>query len=212
MVSSRVASALTLGAAAISPLAVAFTSHGQMIQSKTVLLHAAPTSATSSDIMSSDSSRRSFLSTIATATTSAAFIPLQSANAAAPLTQDTARTQWNSSVTTINSLLKNWDNVGGGDAIRKELGTANFGSGISPLYQIEKAFKIIRDDDNVDLVEFTEQSEDFLACLARADTMAYSANFAGGSGKPTPPQVYIDKARKEVEALQTIAKSISALL
>jgi len=48
--------------------------------------------------------------------------------------------------------------------------------------------------------------------LARADTMAYSANFAGGSGKPTPPQVYIDKARKEVEALQTIAKSISALL
>jgi len=63
-----------------------------------------------------------------------------------------------------------------------------------------------------DLVEFTEQEEEFLLALSQADSMAYSANFAGGSGKPTPPQVYIDKSQKEVIRLQKIAKSLTALL
>ena len=62
------------------------------------------------------------------------------------------------------------------------------------------------------MIEFTEQSEEFAEALARADTMAYSANFAGGSGKPTPPKVYFDKARKEVEGLQEIGKRLSDLL
>jgi hypothetical protein len=32
--------------------------------------------------------------------------------------------------------------------------------------------------------------------------MAYSANFAGGSGKPTPPKVYIDKSKLEVKTMK----------
>ena len=80
------------------------------------------------------------------------------------------------------------------------------------MFQIDKAFKVLRDDPNVDLVEFTELAEEFTNALVRADTMAYSANFAGGSGKPTPPQVYIDKAKKEVAEVQRIAKALSALL
>lgn len=110
--------------------------------------------------------------------------------------------------------MNNWDTItkGGGDAIRKELGTANFGTDTSPLFQIDKAFKVLRENDDVDLIEFTEQSEEFSNVLAQADTMAYSANFAGGSGKPTPPKVYIDKAKKEVEGLQQISKSLSSLL
>ena len=127
---------------------------------------------------------------------------------------------------TINNLLTNWDNVypGGGsqkevgisgDAIRKELGTANFGKDVSPLFQIEKAFKVIRDtNDDIDIVEFTELSEEFAQVLASADSMAYSANFAGGSGNPNSnkPKVFIEKSKVEVERLQQIAKKISSLL
>merc|ERR1712194_41917 len=113
-------------------------------------------------------------------------------SAAAPTTSDSALAQWKESVKTIDNLYVNYDTIsnGGGDAIRRELGTANFGTYVSPLFQIDKAFKVLRDDPNVDLVEFTELAEEFTNALVRADTMAYSANFAGGSGKPTPPQVY----------------------
>ena len=123
---------------------------------------------------------------------------------------DGAKAQWNSAVNTIDNLLGNWDTFakGGGDAIRTELGTQGI---TSPLFQIDKALKVLRDNVD-DLVEFTEQSEEFGLALSRADSMAYSANFAGGSGKPTPPAVYIEKSKKEVIDLQRIAKSISSLL
>jgi hypothetical protein len=181
-----------------------------------------PATATSDDASFSNN-RRSFLSktTAAVAATSSllqvatARPKVASAAAAAALSPAGALSQWKASVTTIDRLLENWDAItkGGGDAIRKELGTANFGTETSPLFQIDKAFKVLREGDDVaDLIEFTEQSEEFSSALARADTMAYSANFTGGSGKPTPPQVYIDKSRKEVEGLQRIAKSLSSLL
>ena len=130
------------------------------------------------------------------------------------ITPDAALTQWKASVVAIDTLLDRWDSLAGGDAIRKELGTANFGTETSPLFQIQKAFKVLRDNDDSisDLVEFTEQSEEFTNALNRADTMAYSANFAGGSGKPTPPKVYTDKAKIEVQDMKRIAKSISSLL
>ena len=126
------------------------------------------------------------------------------------LDSDGAKTQWKSAVKTIDNLLDNWDTIakGGGDAIRNELGTQGI---TSPLFQIDKALKVLRDNVD-DIVEFTEQSEEFGLTLSRADSMAYSANFAGGSGKPTPPAVYIEKSRKEVIDLQRIAKSISSLL
>lgn len=159
--------------------------------------------------------RRSFFSATAVVATSMLQLTTHPQVASAAATnQETALIQWKSSVSAIDNLLENWGSIskGGGDAIRKELGTANFGTETSPLFQIEKAFKILRENPNVDIIEFTELSEEFNNALVRADTMAYSSIFAGGSGKPTPPQVYIDKAKKEVEGLQQIAKSLSALL
>lgn len=67
-------------------------------------------------------------------------------------------------------------------------------------------------DEAEDLVEFTELSEEFQLALNRADTMAYSANFAGGSGKPTPPAIYIEKSKVEVTELRRIAKQLKAQL
>ena len=187
-----------------------------------------PQTSTSSD--TSLNNRRSFLANIAIATSSSFSFVTFHPNvvlAAATLSKEEALSQWKASVNTIDNLLTNWDNVypGGGsqkevgisgDAIRAELGTANFGKNVSPLFQIEKAFKVIRDtnDDNIDIVEFTELSEEFAQVLASADSMAYSSNFAGGSGNPNSnkPRVFIEKSKVEVERLQQIAKKISSLL
>lgn len=162
--------------------------------------------------------RRSFLTNIAIATSSSFLITTCKPNvvlAATLSNNEEALSQWKASVDTIDNLLTNWDPDASGDAIRKELGTANFGKDVSPLFQIEKAFKVIRDtNDDIDIVEFTELSEEFAQVLASADSMAYSANFAGGSGNPNSnkPKVFIEKSKVEVERLQQIAKKISSLL
>ena len=124
------------------------------------------------------------------------------------ISTDAAKEQWKQSVTVIDAMLSDWSSLKGGDAIRVELGSQGT---TSPLFQIDKALKVLRDEAE-DLVEFTEQSDEFLLRIAAADSMAYSANFAGGSGKPTPPAVYIEKSKKEVEDMQKIAKALSALL
>lgn len=179
-----------------------------------LLTQSKPSTATTPSPLSN---RRSFLSR-STAAVAAPLLQVAVAcppkSASAALTQETALAQWKASVATIDNLLENWDDISkrGGDVIRAELGTANFGTDVSPLFQIEKAFRILREGDDVDLVDFTERTEEFAQALARADTMAYSANFAGGSGKPTPPEVYLEKSRKEVEGLKQIAKGISSLL
>ena len=177
--------------------------------------------------------RRSFFyqaATIAIATSSITLSKPKVASATISYTKDQekALAQWKDSAATIDNLLENWDtgdniSSGGGsqkevgisgDAIRKELGTANFGKDVSPLFQIDKAFKVLRENDDIDLMEFTELSEEFSEVLASADSMAYSANFAGGSGNPSAnkPRAFTDKARTEVVRLQQIAKSISALI
>lgn len=169
---------------------------------------------------SSDTSlinRRSFLTNIAIATSSSFLVTTCKPNVvlAATLSKEEALSQWKASVDTIDNLLTKWDPDASGDAIRKELGTANFGKDVSPLFQIEKAFKVIRDtNDDIDIVEFTELSEEFAQVLASADSMAYSANFAGGSGNPNSnkPKVFIEKSKVEVERLQQIAKKISSML
>ena len=135
---------------------------------------------------------------------------VHSAQAAALLTSEAANTQWKAATKTIDDLLENWETIakGGGDAIRTQLGTQGI---TSPLFQMDKALKVLRDDAE-DIIEFTEMSDEFLLTLSRADSMSYSANFAGGSGKPTPPAVYIENSRKEVLELQKIAKSLSSQL
>mmetsp|Transcript_19360 Transcript_19360/g.36553 ORF Transcript_19360/g.36553 Transcript_19360/m.36553 type:complete len:201 (-) Transcript_19360:37-639(-) len=138
-------------------------------------------------------------------------VPPAAAAAAAALDTDAATTQWKSAVATIDQLLAHWDTTyakGTGDAIRTKLGTQGI---TSPLFQIDKALRVLR-DKAADIVEFTEQTDEFLLTLSRADSMAYSANFAGGSGKPTPPAVYIEKAHQEIVKLQNVAQSLSLQL
>ena len=150
-------------------------------------------------------SRRSFLARSPVTASYVASI-LSTPKTTLALTTDAAKEQWTRSVAVIDKLLQNWPSSG--DAIRVELGTQGT---TSPLFQIDKALKVLRENTD-DIVEYTELEEEFQLTLSRADSMAYSANFAGGSGKPTPPAVYIEKAKKEVESLQKTAKALQALI
>jgi len=130
---------------------------------------------------------------------------------AADITPSNAKDQWKQGLATVDDLLENWSTVAtGGDAIRGKLGTQGT---TSPLFQIDKAFRALRDSEYVDdFIEFQETAEEFGLTLSRADSMAYSANFAGGSGKPTPPAVYIEKSKTEVIEMKRIANKLDAMI
>ena len=113
-----------------------------------------------------------------------------------------ARAQWKLATPALDDLLANWAaekwaaDVGGGDVIREKLGMQGT---TSPLYQVKKVFKALRDSDYVeDPVAFVEADEEFMAALFRADSLASSSNNKTGSGKQTPPAVFIEQAKAEV--------------
>eukprot|EP00560_Eucampia_antarctica_P006680 CAMPEP_0197823810 /NCGR_PEP_ID=MMETSP1437-20131217/1129_1 /TAXON_ID=49252 ORGANISM="Eucampia antarctica, Strain CCMP1452" /NCGR_SAMPLE_ID=MMETSP1437 /ASSEMBLY_ACC=CAM_ASM_001096 /LENGTH=156 /DNA_ID=CAMNT_0043423157 /DNA_START=279 /DNA_END=749 /DNA_ORIENTATION=- len=152
-----------------------------------------------------------------TVATASVMLPHQACNAAAPgMTAESARGQWKQASTVLDDLLQNWstekwaEEVGGGDAIRRELGTQGI---TSPLYQIEKAFKALRDSEYVDdFIEFQETTEEFMDGLFRADSLAASSNNKTGSGKQTPPAVFIEQSRVEVVKMQSLAKKLNAMV
>lgn len=100
--------------------------------------------------------------------------------------------------------------AGGGDAVRVALGTAG-NSAASPLFQVEKMARgmMIQAEDPV---QFGDALEDFLYHYRQADSMAYSANFAGGSGKPKPPAVYLKLAGDEIKQMSVEANRMAEAL
>jgi len=171
--------------------------------------------------------RRNFLTNVIVATavgiTSSSTItfgptPANANAAASSITPKEAREQFEAVIATTDKLLAEWDTVtqGGGDAIRTQLGTNGPGTGTgggtpTPFYKIDKAIKVLQNNCE-DPITFGEASEEFEVRRASADAMAYSAIFTGGSGKPTPPEVYYKKSKVEVDALKRVeAEMLSAL-
>ena len=153
----------------------------------------------------------------ATLATSTIMLPHRACNAATSgITPDSAKGQWRQASTQLDDLLLNWSTekwaaeVGGGDTIRQKLGTQG---ATSPLYQIEKTFKALRDSEYVDDgIEFQETTEEFMDALYRADSLASSSNNKTGSGKQTPPAVFIEQSREEVIKMQGITKKLNAMV
>jgi hypothetical protein len=140
------------------------------------------------------------------------------AAAAAPpgMTADAARDQWRNCLTVLDDLLQNWSTekwaveVGGGDVIRTKVGTQGT---TSPLYQIEKTLRQLRDSEYVDdAIEFQETAEEFMDALYQADSLASSSNNKTGSGSQTPPAVFIEQSRDQVVKMQRIAKKMNAMV
>ena len=107
-------------------------------------------------------------------TSSASFGIAARALAAAPgpvlaISVDDARSQWAAACKATDRLLSDWDTLssGGGDAVRRELGTVGTSS---PLFQLNKAVRVLQEEAS-DPIEWGENSEELLLSLGRADSI-----------------------------------------
>eukprot|EP00816_Leptocylindrus_hargravesii_P006674 CAMPEP_0196809608 /NCGR_PEP_ID=MMETSP1362-20130617/9528_1 /TAXON_ID=163516 /ORGANISM="Leptocylindrus danicus, Strain CCMP1856" /LENGTH=215 /DNA_ID=CAMNT_0042184341 /DNA_START=1 /DNA_END=648 /DNA_ORIENTATION=- len=110
----------------------------------------------------------------------------------------------------LNYLLKNYGEIsaGGGDSVRRYLGTVGVTSG---LYGITKVLKELQNEAD-DFVEYTENMNEFDAYLRQADTSCYSANFVEFSAAKTKPEKFLDDAKSDAEQMKKRLNAMAAEL
>ena len=116
--------------------------------------------------------------------------------------------------TSLDYLLEQYEMIcdqGGGDNIRRYLGTVGMTSG---LYGITKVLKVLQDTPAAqeNLVDYTETMEAFNAAVTGADGSAYMAIFAGSSTSTIPTTQYYQDAKLDIQranhAMQELAKQL----
>ena len=100
----------------------------------------------------------------------------------------------------VQYLLDNYDEIcqGGGDAVRRYLGTVGVASN---MYGITKVVKDLRDEAE-DLVEFTETANEFEAYMMQADGAAYQSLFVEHSSAKGTPLEFLETAKKDILRMQ----------
>ena len=100
----------------------------------------------------------------------------------------------------VQYLLDNYDDIcqGGGDAVRRYLGTVGVASN---MYGITKVVKDLRDEAE-DLVEFTETANEFEAYLYQSDGAAYQSLFVEHSSAKGTPASFLATAKKDAISMQ----------
>lgn len=126
------------------------------------------------------------------------------------LTDEEALARFNEGRKSLKYLLDNFDQIctGGGDNIRRYLGTVGTTSG---LWGISKVMRSLQDKAE-DVIEFTETMNEVDASLRGADSAAYMAIFVSTSSSSTPPEKYFEDARIEskraLQAMNELAEQI----
>lgn len=117
-----------------------------------------------------------------------------------PKTEEEARQRFEDARKSVDDLLSNYVKIskGGGDNIRRYLGTVGT---TSSLYGIKPVFKLLQDSSD-DIVEFTENMNDFDRYLTGADGQAYSSMFVEFSAAKGTSQDYYDAALVEIKAMR----------
>ena len=94
---------------------------------------------------------------------------------------------------TVDDLIENYDEIskGGGDAVRRYLGTVGTDSA---LFGILRVLKELRSECD-DIVEYSESMDEFDYYLRAADTALYSANFVEFSAAKTKPEKFFADAK-----------------
>lgn len=115
------------------------------------------------------------------------------------LSMEEAEERFRAGRASVEYLLNNYDEVceGGGDNVRRYLGTVGTQSG---LFGISKAMKTLADKAD-DIVDYTELSREIEQCIEQADGSAYMAIFVTTSTSYTPPAKYFADAKIEVKRL-----------
>jgi hypothetical protein len=129
------------------------------------------------------------------------------------LTTEQAVLRFQEGEQSLRYLVDHYDEIceGGGDNVRRYLGTVGVGSG---LYGIGKVLKVLqRSGDLVDdVVEFSDLSEELIAAINQADGSAYMAIFTTFSSSSTPPKKYFDDSKVEAKAALRIMDELSKQL
>lgn len=111
----------------------------------------------------------------------------------------------------LEYLITHYDEIvanGGGDNVRRYLGTVGFSSS---LYGISKVLKELQDEAD-DIVEYTENMNEFDAYLRAADTACYSANFVEFSAAKTKPEAFFKDAFGDVLNMKECMNNIAVEL
>ena len=110
----------------------------------------------------------------------------------------------------VQYLLDNYDEIcqGGGDAVRRYLGTVGVASN---MYGITKVVKDLRDEAE-DLVEFTETANEFEAFLFQADGAAYQSLFVEHSSAKGTPASFLATAKKDIFSMQAYMDDLARQL
>ena len=111
------------------------------------------------------------------------------------LSIDEAKSRFKEGRKSLKYLLDNWNEVegGGGDNVRRYLGTVGTTSG---LWGIGKVMRSLQDEAD-DIVDYTETMQEVEASIRGADSAAYMAIFVTTSSSGTPPEKYFGDAKIE---------------
>lgn len=124
---------------------------------------------------------------------------------------DVAKGRFREAVQSLDILLDRYDEIlkeGGGDNVRRYLGTVGTVSG---LYGIDKVLKELQSEAD-DIVNYTEAMFEFGYALRAADTAAYSANFVEYSAAKTKPEQFWTEAKKEAQKMKQCLDDMAAEL
>ena len=127
------------------------------------------------------------------------------------LTVEQARKRFQEGQQSLDYLLDHWEEVvenGGGDNVRRYIGTVGTSSG---LYGIQKVMKVLQDDAD-DIVEYTETMNEINACINGVDGSAYMAIFVVTSTSQTPPEKYFADAKVEAKRAQKAMAELASQL
>lgn len=114
---------------------------------------------------------------------------------------DAAKARFGQARQSLEYLIQNYDTIvqaGGGDNVRRYLGTVGTTSG---LWGIEKVLKELQDEAE-DIVEYTENKADFEYYLRAADTAVYSSIFVEYSSAKAKPADFFRDAKKDIDNMQ----------
>jgi len=128
----------------------------------------------------------------------------------AVLTEEEAEVRLRDARDSVRYLLDHYDEVceGGGDNVRRYLGTVGTTSG---LYGISKAMKALADRAD-DIVEYTELSNEIETNVQQADGSSYMAIFVVSSTSQDRPEKYFGQALVEIKRLEKNIDELAAMV
>jgi hypothetical protein len=113
------------------------------------------------------------------------------------LTQDQAKQRFKQGLESLGYLIQHFDEIaeGGGDNIRRYLGTVGVSSGLWGISKVMTTLKPLSDD----IVEYTELQTEVEAAIRGADSSAYMSIFVTTSPSTIPQSKYLEDTLREAK-------------